>query len=518
MQFHLASSPVTSWTGDCLILFCQSAPQEEMNNNGKSLYPLPTDIAEADQGLWGGAVTELIQEQEFQAKLNTTVATRLGADIRKVVLTGMGTVQQASLDTLRRAAANGLRQAHALKSKQVGLLLPSVDMDLAATIQAVVEGSLLVAHQDNRFKSQNGSGESNNTFSVEDVTLILPEGVPETAAYTRAIQQAQDIAAGTILARELVAAPANIVTPITLAETARKLAEDFGLTAEILGYEECAALGMGAFLGVAQASDLPPQFIHLTYKPEGEAVAKLALVGKGLTFDSGGLNIKTDSRSIAMMKTDMGGSAAVLGAARALAALKPQVELHFIVAATENMISGRALHPGDILTASNRKTIEINNTDAEGRLTLADALVFAEKLEVDAIVDLATLTGACVVALGDDMAGLFTQNEAMAQQLQQAASQTGEKFWRMPMEESYFEGLSSVVADMKNTGPRPGGAITAALFLKQFVEKTPWMHLDIAGPVWTERDSGYTNKGGTGFAVRTLVTWVLEYQKTVTLT
>ncbi len=511
MQFHLASAPVTSWTGDCLILFCQFAPREEMKN-GKSLYNLPAEIAEVDQNLWGGALAELIQEQEFQAKLNMTVATRLGADIRKVVLTGMGSPQQASLDTIRRATANGLRQAHALKCKQVGLLLPGMDMDLAAMIQASVEGALLVAHQDNRFKSQNGSGES-STFSVEDVTLILPEGASENAAYTRAIQQALEIAAGTILARELVSAPANIVTPITLAESARKLAEDFGLAAEILDYEECAALGMGAFLGVAQASDFPPQFIHLTYKPEGEAVAKLALVGKGLTFDSGGLNIKTDSRSIAMMKTDMGGSAAVLGAARALAALKPQVELHFIVAATENMISGRALHPGDILTASNRKTIEINNTDAEGRLTLADALVFAEKLGVDAIVDLATLTGACVVALGDDMAGLFTPDEDLATQLQQAASQTGEKFWRMPMEESYFEGLSSVVADMKNTGPRPGGAITAALFLKQFVEKTPWMHLDIAGPVWTDRDSGYTNKGGTGFAVRTMVAWVLDRQQ-----
>jgi leucyl aminopeptidase (EC:3.4.11.1). Metallo peptidase. MEROPS family M17 len=252
---------------------------------------------------------------------------------------------------------------------------------------------------------------------------------------------------------------------------------------EILGQEEWEALGMGAFLGVAKASDLPPQFIHLTYKPpQGDPVTKLALVGKGLTFDSGGLNIKTDSRSIAMMKTDMGGAAAVLGAARALAALKPQVELHFIVAATENMISGHAIHPGDILTASNQKTIEVNNTDAEGRLTLADALVFAEKLGVDAILDLATLTGACVIALGEEIAGLFTPDETLAQELQQAANLSGEKIWRLPLEEGYFEGLSSIVADMKNTGPRSGGSITAALFLKQFVEKTPWAHLDIAAP------------------------------------
>jgi leucyl aminopeptidase len=239
----------------------------------------------------------------------------------------------------------------------------------------------------------------------------------------------------------------------------------------------------------------------------------VALIGKGLTFDSGGLNIKTDSRSIAMMKVDMGGAAAVLGTARVIAALKPTVEVHFIVAATENMISGHAIHPGDVLTASNQKTIEINNTDAEGRLTLADALVFAEKLEVDAMVDLATLTGACVVALGNDIAGLFSPNEDLAGQLQQAATAAGEKIWRMPMEDVYFEGLNSVVADMKNTGPREGGAITASLFLKQFVNKTPWAHLDIAGPVWSERETGYLNKGGTGFGVRTLVAWILASQK-----
>jgi len=189
--------------------------------------------------------------------------------------------------------------------------------------------------------------------------------------------------------------------------------------------------------------------------------------------------------------------------------LRPaDVEVHFISAVTENMISGRAMRPGDILTASNGKTIEVNNTDAEGRLTLADALVFTEKLGVDAIVDLATLTGACVVALGEDMAGLWSTDDALANELLSAATLAGEKFWRMPMEEKYFDGLKSVVADMKNTGPRPGGAITAALFLKEFVKETPWAHLDVAGPVWTDKESGYNSPGATGFAVRTLVNWV----------
>jgi len=211
---------------------------------------------------------------------------------------------------------------------------------------------------------------------------------------------------------------------------------------------------------------------------------------------------------VEMMKTDMGGAAATLGAAKAIGQIKPDVEVHFISAVTENMISGRAMHPGDILTASNGKTIEVNNTDAEGRLTLADALVFAEKLEVDAIVDLATLTGACIVALGEDIAGMWSTDDALANQLMQAAELAGEKFWRMPIEEKYFEGLKSVVADMKNTGPRAGGAITAALFLKQYIRDTAWAHLDVAGPVWNDKENGYSSAGATGFGVRTLVNWV----------
>jgi leucyl aminopeptidase len=199
-----------------------------------------------------------------------------------------------------------------------------------------------------------------------------------------------------------------------------------------------------------------------------------------------------------------------LGAAKAIAQLKPDVEVHFISAVTENMISGHAIHPGDILTASNGKTIEINNTDAEGRLTLADALVFAEKLGVDAIVDLATLTGACVIALGDDIAGLWSTNDQIAHQLKAAAEMAGEKMWQMPLEEKYFEGMKSQIADMKNTGPRPGGSITAAVFLKQFVNETPWAHLDIAGTAWADKENGYNSAGATGYGVRTLVNWVLN--------
>jgi leucyl aminopeptidase len=233
-------------------------------------------------------------------------------------------------------------------------------------------------------------------------------------------------------------------------------------------------------------------------------------VGKGLTFDSGGYNLKTAGSQIEMMKYDMGGSAAVLGAMRAIAELKPAgVEVHMIVAACENMISGGAIHPGAIVTASNGKTIEINNTDAEGRLTLADALVYACKLEPDAVVDLATLTGACVTALGEEMAGLWSNNDSLANALLVASEASGEDLWRMPLRASYKAGLKSQFADLKNTGPRPGGSITAALFLQDFVTaKLPWAHLDIAGTVWSDKGRGADPAGATGFGVRTLVNWV----------
>jgi leucyl aminopeptidase len=280
-----------------------------------------------------------------------------------------------------------------------------------------------------------------------------------------------------------------VATPQHLADTAAAIAGDHGLELKVLERGDCEALGMGAYVGVAQGSDLPPKFIHLTYRPAGAVTRRVALVGKGLTFDSGGYNLKTAGSQIEMMKYDMGGSAAVLGAARAIGGLKPEgVEVHVIVAACENMISGGAVHPGDIVTASNGKTIEINNTDAEGRLTLADALVYASKLEPDAIVDLATLTGACVIALGEEIAGLWSCSDVLAGALLEAGQAGGEDLWRMPLRGSYKQGLKSPVADMKNTGPRPGGSITAALFLQDFVTKgLPWAHLDIAGTVWTDK-------------------------------
>ncbi|MDB9349265.1 leucyl aminopeptidase [Nodularia spumigena CS-588/02] len=489
MKIQPSNTPLLEWSGDSLAIGLFEDAVE-----------LTGELAKLDEQ-FGGVLKELIAEEEFTAKAYSTIFTRVsaGSPIRKIILVGLGKPDALKLETLRRAAAAVARVVKKQKSKTLGLSFPLWDNKPAETAQAIAEGIQLALYQDIRFKSEPEDKEA----KLETVDLLGLSG--QEAAITRANQ----IVSGVNLARELVAAPANQVTPITLAETAQAIATEHGIEIQILEREDCEKLGMGAFLGVAQASDLPPKFIHLTYKPAGTPRRKLAIIGKGLTFDSGGLNIKGAGSGIETMKMDMGGAGTTLGAAKAIAQIKPDVEVHFISAATENMISGHAMHPGDILKASNGKTIEVNNTDAEGRLTLADALVYADKLGVDAIVDLATLTGACIVALGDDIAGLFTPDDAVASQLEQAAQSAGEKLWRMPMEDKYFEGLKSGIADMKNTGPRAGGSITAALFLKQFVKDTPWAHLDVAGPVWADKENGYNSAGATGYGVRTLVHWVL---------
>lgn len=490
MTIQPSNKTLLNWTGDTLAIGLFEDAVE-----------LKNDLAVLDEQL-AGILKELIAEEEFTGKANSLISSRVGVgkSIKKVILVGLGKPDSLKLDSLRQFAATIARAAKKQKTKTLGISLPLWNNDPTATTQAVAEGLQLALYQDTRFKSE-VEEKSPKIVSIDLLGLVGQEA---------AIIRADQIVSGVILARELVAAPANAVTPITMAETAQAIASEQGLQLNILEKADCEKLGMGAFLGVAQASDLPPKFIHLTYKPETPPRRKLAIIGKGLTFDSGGLNIKGAGSGIETMKIDMGGAAAILGAAKAIGQLKPDVEVHFLSAVTENMISGHAMHPGDILKASNGKTIEVNNTDAEGRLTLADALVYAENLGVDAIVDLATLTGACVVALGEDIAALFSPDDNLASQITAASETAGEKFWRLPLEDKYFEGLKSGIADMKNTGPRAGGSITAALFLKQFVRSTPWAHLDIAGPVWADKENSYNGTGATGFGVRTLVNWVLS--------
>jgi leucyl aminopeptidase len=491
MDIKAIATSRLNWTGDLLAIgFYEDAVE------------LTGDLAELNTKL-AGIIDTLIAETEFKGAKSSSAVTRVGVStpIKKILLVGLGKAEELKLDTLRKAGATIARIAKREKAVTLGISLPSWNGDSATTTQVISEGLLLALHQDHRFKSE---VEPKHQLKLTTVDLLA------SAGNDAAVLKAQAIADGTILARELVAAPANVVTPMSLAATAQEIAKDYGFALKILEQAECEALGMGAFLGVAQASAMPPKFIHLTYTPTGIPRRKIAIIGKGLTFDSGGLNIKGAGSGIETMKMDMGGAAAMFGAAKAIGQIKPDVEVHFISAVTENMISGHAMHPGDILTASNGKTIEINNTDAEGRLTLADALVYTDKLGLDAMVDLATLTGACIIALGDDISGLWSPDQSLADAILAAAELAGTNFWQMPLAEKYFDGIKSPIADLKNTGPRGGGSITAALFLKQFVKETPWAHLDVAGPVWSDKEYGVNNAGATGHPVRTLVNWALS--------
>ena len=355
MQIVATDTALLDWTGGLLAVGIFEGETE-----------LSGDLAKLDEKT-SGTISELIADEEFEGKPGTTAVSRVGSNnpLRKIALVGLGKVEDLTLDSWRSAAAAIARMAK--KEKTLGISLPAGSESAEAIAQAVTEAVILALHEDNRFKSEPESKEP----KLETVELIGLSGQDE------AIAKGKTIAEGVILARELVNAPANEVTPVTMAQTAQKLAEEYGLEIKILEQEDCEKFeqGMGAYIGVGLASDIPPKFIHLTYKPQGTAKRKVAIVGKSLTFDSGGLNLKPSNSGIETMKMDMGGGAATLGAAKAIAQLKPDAEVHFICAATENMISGKAMHPGDVLKAANGKTIEVNNTDAEGRLTLADALV-----------------------------------------------------------------------------------------------------------------------------------------------
>ncbi|MCX5931170.1 MAG: leucyl aminopeptidase [Cyanobacteria bacterium] len=485
MQFSCPSTPLAEWSGDTL---------------GVGLFQGETgERLDALEDRFGPGLQALLEHQSFKGKPGDCLSlTQLQPAALRLVLVGLGEPGRFDLEALRGGAAAIAKAAG--PGRELALALPREGLEPRSAARAMAEAVRLSLYTDQRFRSEA------DAKPIPELVSLL--GLAEGAA--AGLESVAATCAGVELARQLVAAPPNVVTPQALADTAAAIAGEFGLELKVLERADCEALGMGAYLGVAQGSSLPPKFIHLTYRPLGGSSRRLVLIGKGLTFDSGGYNLKTGGSQIEMMKYDMGGSAAVLGAARAIAELRPAgVEVHVIVAACEHMISGEAIHPGDILTASNGKTIEVNNTDAEGRLTLADALVYAARLEPDAVVDLATLTGACVIALGDEIAGLWSPSDTLAAALLEAGRSAGEAFWRMPMQASYKTGLKSPVADMKNTGPRPGGAITAALFLQDFVPADlAWAHLDIAGTVWSDKGRGLDPAGATGFGVRTLVEWV----------
>ncbi len=457
-----------------------------------------------DQAL-GGAISALIEGGDLTGKAGEAVVfyPRGAIPARRVIVVGLGKREEFSVETVRRAAAHAAVKARDVGAKVVGTIVQGAGAaglapDVAA--QAVVEGSLLALYQWRGLKTSDDEQKA-----LDALELVVRPG--DNAAAVEAVARAGEIIAeATALARALVNNPPNVATPTMLAETARRIGQRFGLRVEIMDRADMERLGMGAFLGVARGTEEPPKFIVLEYNP-GAAADTVVIVGKGITFDTGGISLKP-GENMETMKSDMAGAAAVLGAMQAAAALKLPLHLVGLVPATDNMPGGRAYKPADVLTAMNGKTIEVISTDAEGRLILADALCYAARYKPAAVVDLATLTGACVIALGTGMAaGLFCADEKLRAHIQAAAAATGERVWHMPLFPEYFETIQSDTADIKNSVGRHGGVGASAMFLKQFTEY-PWAHLDIAGMAGVMMGEKpalpYQSKGGTGYGVRLL--------------
>jgi leucyl aminopeptidase len=463
---------------------------------------LPAGLAALDKQS-GGRIAAVLAAEKFQGKPGAVthlhVADGFGAS--RIVVTGLGSRKEMAAEMVRRAAAAGVRRARDLGARTVALDVLGDRLPARERAHAAVEGAVLGTYVFDRYKREKSEK------AVETLRVVAPDR-RQTREVTEGARRGEVFAEGTWLARDLINAPANDVHPTYVAEVARQIAREGKLKIKVLERDECAKLGMGAFLGVAKGSVEPPKFIHLTYTPSGRATKRVAIVGKGITFDSGGLDLKS-AEGMSRMKNDMSGAAAVLGIMKALPKLGARVEVHGLIAATENMPSGSAIRPGDILRAMNGTTIEIGNTDAEGRLTLADALCYAAKfIEPQEMIDMATLTGACVVALGALCSGLFANDQRLADRLLAAARAAGERVWQLPLIDEYKEQFKSDVADLNNTGGRNGGAITAGLFIKEFAGTIPWAHLDIAGPAFIDKDSPLGPKGATGVGVRTLLTYL----------
>jgi leucyl aminopeptidase len=430
-------------------------------------------------------------EGKFEQVLDVPTLGRLRAP--RLILVGAGAADDLSGTRLRQLIAGTIRLA-AQTAKTISLVAPRADAD----VRALGEGIGLGAYRFDKYFT----GDRRPKSELGRVTVHLP-GAKPTAEQKRALALGLTLAGAVGVARDAVNEPPNVVFPEALAKLAREIAKDEGLKVKILDKKGILAAGMNLHYAVGQGSAHEPRFIHLTYAPRRKK-KKIVFVGKGLTFDSGGLCIKP-APGMGDMKSDMAGGAAVLGLMKAVASLGLDLEVHGIVGAAENMPDGAAYRPADVFKSLDGKTVEIINTDAEGRLVLADALCYAARLKPDLIVDAATLTGAALVALGKNCSAFYATDDEIARHLEGAARAAGESFWRMPLLDELGEQLKSDVADLKHTGDRWGGSITAALFLREFVGKTPWIHCDIAGPALADRARGVVPKGGTGHAVLTFI-------------
>lgn len=454
------------------------------------------------------AILQLAAEEGFAAKAKQTALFRAPAGLKakRLLLVGVGAQAKAlSASALRDGAALATRQALSMRLESPTLFASATlsEQDAPAAIAQLVEGA---NHGAYTYKN-NVSAKDKPHARIEAVTIVVPAHDGNDAALATAIA----IGAGANLTRDLVNESPLTLVPSEMARWGKILADRHNFSCTILDEHQLQEQGFGLIMAVGKGSDNPPRLVHLTYTPKDATgdEPKIAFVGKGVTFDTGGYNIKTDGHML-HMHCDMAGGAAVLGAAEAIGRLQPKgVQLHFIVPTVENSVSGNAMRPNDVYRGYGGKTVEIHNTDAEGRLILADALTYAQEQGAQTILDLATLTGACVVALGDHTSGLFVKDEGLYTQLQGAIQTSGEDFWRMPLSSKLDSKLDTPFADMKNIGGRMGGAITAALFLQRFVDIDRWAHLDIAGPAYTESDSDTAQAGGTGFGVSTLVNFAL---------
>jgi len=450
---------------------------------------------------WKGFISMLMKQGDFKGELFECrlFYTQGALPAKKVVLTGLGKKGEFDIEKWRGAASKAGQFIRNSGIKQFVFPIKKFDGPSEKELaESFVTGLLLGVYQFNEFKTL----ERDKIKEIGEV-ILLGEKDEEIKWIGDGLRTGEIISEAVYMARDLVNGPSNQVTPTVLAEKAQQIAKDYGVEIQVFEVSQAEAMGMGAFVAVAKGSQEPGKFIVLEYN-KGKGLDTIALVGKGITFDSGGISIKP-SENMDRMKDDMSGAAAVLATMQVASKLQLPFHLVGIMPATENLPSGKAYKPGDILKTLSGQTVEVISTDAEGRLILSDALTYSLRYQPKAIIDLATLTGACVIALGDFVIGLFGNDESLLKRIEEASSKTGEKVWRLPLWDEYFEYLKSDAADFRNVGTRAAGAIIGAIFLSKFVEKVPWVHLDIAGPASIEKERPYIPRGGTGAGVRLLV-------------
>jgi leucyl aminopeptidase len=485
--------------------------EKDQSEKDQSKKDKPAVTLESSDAAVREAAKDVISSGEVAGKtFETTLLHRpAGLKAKRLLLVGGGKAKTFSAAELRKLAGAAVRTLKSKNIRSFAFVVPESVVPANQGVPAIVEGAFVGNFDPGYYKSDRNEKDQ----KIDALTIIVPGNVPGNAqgdakALESAMQAGRIVAESQNFARDLINEPSNRMTPTMMAERAKKMAAEVGLNCETYGADKIKQLKMGAFWGVAQGSDEPPALIVLRYDPVGAAdKVHLGLVGKAVTFDTGGISIKP-ADGMEKMKYDMAGGATMIGAMRAIALLKPKVKVTAIICATENMPSGKAQKPGDVQIAMSGKSIEIINTDAEGRLVLADGLCYARQLGCTHLVDAATLTGAVVVALGYVNAGIFASDDQMYERFANANKQAGEKMWRLPLDDEYKEVIKSNIADMVNSGGRYGGAISAAMFLKEFAEDTPWIHLDIAGTAWTEEAKPWIAKGPSGIALRSLVEFV----------